>query len=184
MPMTTVFQSLAKAVGAKANAAASETPKAADVINFEPISFPPVLALTPIARGEPTASANANSCRSFDRSPDLVHDLADLTLAHDERRGQFDRVAGRPDHDPRIEERVVERATDTLARAPLNGREIDCAGQAHAADVDDIGQPLEPHDGVIPLGLERLGALEQALVAIEVERRQRRGAGERMPRIG
>ena len=46
MPMTTVFQSLAKAVGEKANAAASETLKATDLINFEPISFPPVPALT------------------------------------------------------------------------------------------------------------------------------------------
>src|SRR3984885_12889828 len=138
MPMTTVFQSLAKAVGARANAAASETPKAADFINFEPISFPPVLALTPIARGEPTASANANSCRRFDRSPDLVHDLADLVLADDERRGQFDRVAGRPDHDPRIEERVVERAPDTLAGAAGNRRQADRAGQAAAANAGGV----------------------------------------------
>src|ERR1700722_15951839 len=122
--------------------------------------------------------------RRFDRSPDLVDDLADLVLAHDERRGQFDRVAGRPYHDPRIEERVVERTTDTLARAALNGRKIDRAGETDAADVEDVGQPLEPHDRVIPLGLERLGALEQALVAIEVDRRQRRGASERMARRG
>src|SRR5580692_6237422 len=118
--------------------------------------------------------------RRFDRSADLLHDLADLVLAHDERGGQLDRVARRPDHDPRIKERVVERATDTLARTALNRREIDRAGQADTADVDDVGQPLEPHDGVIPLGLERLGALEQALIAIDIERRQRRGAGERV----
>jgi hypothetical protein len=30
---------LAKALGAKANAAANETPKATDFINFEPIAF-------------------------------------------------------------------------------------------------------------------------------------------------
>ncbi len=107
-----------------------------------------------------------------------------MLLAHDKRRGEFDRVAGRADHDPRIKKRVVERATDTLARAALNGREIDRAGETDAADVEDIGQALEPHDGVIPLGLERFGALEQALVAIGVERRQRRGASERVARIG
>ena len=74
--------------------------------------------------------------------------------------------------------------TDALAGAAGDGRQVDRAGEADAADVDDIGQALEPHDGVIPLGFERLGALEQALVAIDVERRQRRRASERMARIG
>src|SRR5258708_255984 len=107
MPMTTVFQSLAKAVGAKANAAASETPKATDVMYLEPISFPPVLALTPIARGD-QPPASQNSCRRFDRSRDLVHDLADVVLAQDKRRGEFDRVAGPPDHEPPIQRTMRE----------------------------------------------------------------------------
>ena len=40
------------------------------------------------------ATSNGPLClrRRFDRSADLVHDLADLTLAKDERRGEFDRV--------------------------------------------------------------------------------------------
>ena len=37
MPMTTVFQSLAKAAGAAASAAASEAPSTQDFKNFEPI---------------------------------------------------------------------------------------------------------------------------------------------------
>ena len=96
----------------------------------------------------------------------------------------FDRVAGRADHDPRIEERVVERATDTLARTAGNGRKSIAPVRPTQRMSSDVGQPLQPHDGVIPLGLERLGALEQALVAIDVERRQRRGASERMARVG
>jgi hypothetical protein len=40
---------------------------------------------------------------------DFLLDLADLVLAHDERRHQLDRVAGRADHDARFEERMIER---------------------------------------------------------------------------
>src|SRR5271166_6521941 len=116
--------------------------------------------------------------RRFDRRPDFLHDLADLFLADDEGRGQFNRVAGRADHDARVEERMLERPIAAEARAARNRREIDRAGQADAADVDDVGQAFEAHDRVIPLRLERLRALEQALVAIEVERCKRRGASE------
>ena len=47
-----------------------------------------------------------------------------------------------------------------------------------------LGRPLSAHRGVGPLRLELLRALEQVLVAIEVERREAGGAGERMRRIG
>ena len=42
------------------------------------------------------------------------------------------------------------------------------------ADVEHVGQALQAHRGVGPVRLELLGALEQLLVAIEVERRERR----------
>src|SRR6202453_4190293 len=98
--------------------------------------------LSPSLRSERGQEIAARLRRRFDRSADLLHDLADLILAHDKRGGQLDRVAGWADHDPRIKQRMVERATDTLARTALNRREIDPAREAHAADVDDVGQPL------------------------------------------
>ncbi len=48
----------------------------------------------------------------------------------------------------------------------------------------DVGQALERHQRVAPLRLERMGALEQLLVAIDVERGEAGGAGERMAGIG
>jgi hypothetical protein len=51
MAMTTVFQSFA-GDGATARAAASETPKATEFINFEPIRFPPPLPFIFIALGK------------------------------------------------------------------------------------------------------------------------------------
>ena len=48
----------------------------------------------------------------------------------------------------------------------------------------DVRQALQRHQRVAPFRLQRLGALEQFLVAIEIERRQPRRAGERMAGIG
>ena len=85
---------------------------------------------------------------------------------------------------PALKNACSSARIDAFAGAAGNRRKIDRAGETNAADVDDVGQALEPHDGVIPLGFDRLGALEQALVTIEVDRGQGRGAGERMARIG
>ena len=40
-----------------------------------------------------TSTRDSGTSRRFHRSADLVHDLADLLLAHDERGREFDRVA-------------------------------------------------------------------------------------------
>ena len=79
---------------------------------------------------------------------------------------------------------MVERAITTEARAAGDRRKVDPAGETNAADVEHIGQALEAHDRVRPLRLQRLRALEQTFVAIDVERRQRRRAGERMAGVG
>ncbi len=47
-----------------------------------------------------------------------------------------------------------------------------------------LGRPLRRHRRLGPDRLELAGALEQAFVAIEVERREAGGARERMRRIG
>jgi hypothetical protein len=53
-------------------------------------------------------SENGALRRSLYRRCDLLHHLADLRLADDERRGQFDRVARNPDHDAFLVEGMLE----------------------------------------------------------------------------
>ena len=83
---------------------------------------------------------------------------------------------------------VVEAALHRVIAALADGvgprGEIDAGGQPDAADVEHVRQALERHRRVGPDRLELAGALEQVLVAIEIERRERRGAGERMRGIG
>ena len=58
------------------------------------------------------------------------------------------------------------------------------ADKADGADVEHVGQALQRHDRVDPLGLDRLGALEELLLAIEVQRRDAGRGGERVAGVG
>src|SRR5574337_1286079 len=80
------------------------------------------------------------SRRRFDRGRGLVHDLADLVLAHDERGRELDRVARKAQHDAGFVERMFEHLVAALAGLSRDRREIDRAGQTDAADVDHVRQ--------------------------------------------
>src|SRR5499433_2906787 len=62
--------------------------------------------------------------------------------------------------------------------------EVDAGSEPDAADVEHVGQALEAHRRLGPGRLELARALEQALVAVEIERREPGRAGERMRRVG
>ena len=62
--------------------------------------------------------------------------------------------------------------------------EIDAGHQADGADVEHVRQALQAHRRLRPDRLQLRGAREQIFVAIEIERGETGGAGERMRRIG
>ncbi len=62
--------------------------------------------------------------------------------------------------------------------------EVDRRHEAEGADVEDARRALQRHRRIGPLVFQRGGALEQLLVAIDIERRDAGRAGERMRRVG
>ncbi len=80
-------------------------------------------------------------------------------------------------------ERHLHRLEAALADGVGPAGEIDADREADRADVEHVGQSLQAHRGLRPERLQLFGALEQVLLAIEIERGEAGGAGERMRRI-
>ena len=114
----------------------------------------------------------------------LDEHLADLRLAHDQRRRQRERVAGDADHQALVVEGAVHRLGGARAQCTGTRREIDAGREPHGADIEHAGQTLQRHRGIGEQRLELARALEQPFVAVEIERRQSRRASERMRRVG
>src|SRR4249919_2208714 len=127
---------------------------------------------------------SARSGHGFDDAAELVEHLADLTFAHDQWRAERERIADSAEHDVMLEEAEVERVHAALADGVGPTREIDPDGEPDRADIEHVRQAFEPHRRLCPGLFELAGALEQAFVAIDVERCKPGGAGERMCRIG
>ena len=88
----------------------------------------------------------------------------------------------------RITRSCRQRRAHGLVAAPAGrgriGLDVDGGGQADIADIGDERRVLERVHRLFQHRLQRARAREQVLVAIEIERRQRRRAGQRMARIG
>src|SRR4029077_20203578 len=119
-----------------------------------------------------------------DHVGDLAEDFAYLALAHDQRRRQRNGVAGDSDHQVVPGEGLLHGFIAAPAYRVGSRGQVDARGKTDAADIEHVGQSFESHCGVGPKRLERSRAIEQALVAIEVERGKAGGAGERMRRVG
>ena len=105
-------------------------------------------------------------------------------FAHDQRRRQRDGFAGDADQDAFVAEGAVHRLVGALARRARPRGEIDAGGKPTVRISSTPGSILERHRGIGKTRLQRLGAREQVFVAIKIERRETRGAGQRMRRIG
>src|SRR5262245_17202164 len=130
-----------------------------------------IMAASRRVPGAPADPASVNPLRDrFDRLGHLLEDLPDLAFAHDQRRRQRDGLASDAHH----QVFVVERMHHGVVGAPADGvgprGEIDAGRDPDGADVEHVGQALEPHGGVGPFGLELLRALERPFLAVEVER--------------
>ena len=79
---------------------------------------------------------------------------------------------------------AFERFIAALARRVLDRFHFDRGGKADASDVDDMGRAFERVHRGAEFRLQREAALEQALVAVEIERGDARGGRERMAGIG
>src|SRR6516165_7906515 len=74
---------------------------------------------------------------------DLLHDLADLVFADDQRRRQRQRVAGDPQHQVVVVEGVRHGVVTALADQVGRSRcKVDARGQADGADVEHVGLAL------------------------------------------
>ena len=85
-------------------------------------------------------------------------------------RGQHQRIADRADHQILVEEGGIEGARPAQARRTVDRGQVDAGGEADGPDVDHMRRAFQPMHRVGEHRLERAGALEQALVAIKVER--------------
>ena len=94
------------------------------------------------------------------------------------------RVAGDPDHEVFVVERPLHGLIAALAHGARPRGEIDAGGEPDGANIENVGQTLERHRRIGKERLQLPHPLEQLFVAIEIERRQTRRAGERMRRIG
>src|SRR3546814_1239473 len=96
-----------------------------------------------------------------------------MALLGDQRRREGQRLAGEARVDavlPAVQEQVVaaRRWMRALAR-----RHLDRRHPAEVATVDDVRQALQRMDRVLAIGCPVRGALEQALLGIDVQRRDR-----------
>src|SRR5262249_6340568 len=115
---------------------------------------------------------------------ELVEDFSDLTFTYDQRRTERERIAHGAEHDVVLEETEVERVHAALADGIRPACKIDTDRKANRANIEHVRQALEPHRRLCPRFFQLAGALEQALIAIDVERREPGGAGKRVRRVG
>ena len=106
---------------------------------------------------------------------------ASLTI---KRRGDRQGIAGDPDHQVLVVEGPFHGLVAALAGGAGPRRKVDAGRNADRAHVEHAGQALQRHRGVGIERLEPLCPLEQALVAVKIERREAGRASERMRRIG
>ena len=106
-----------------------------------------------------------------------------MLLFDDQRRRQRDGVAGCADQQPLLPA-VEEDRERALAGLTRNRRQLDTADQADVANVDHIRQLAHRVQRVLERLRHRRTAGQQAVVGIGVQCAQRRGAGQRVGRVG
>src|SRR6185503_11032537 len=112
-----------------------------------------------------------------------LDELSDLLLLDDERRRERDDVAGGADQESAAE-RLDEAGMGALRRLVGYGLKLNCPNQPDIADVDDVGQALQRMHRLLPIGRKLRSAREQALLLVDLERRDRGGASRGVARIG
>src|SRR5262249_50918832 len=103
----------------------------------------------------------------FQHLAQLIEHLVDVGLLDDERRREGDDVAGDADEQAVLIglQEGVEGAPADLAGERL---ELDPADETEVAQVDDALHALQGVDGILPILGEAVGALEQALLLIDL----------------
>src|SRR4249919_1967489 len=132
----------------------------------------------------PSRRLRERSGHGLDDVAELVEHFPDLAFAHDQWRAERERIADGTEHDIVLEKAEIERVHAALADSVGPACEIDADGEADRADIEHVRQALEPHRRLRPGLFELTCALEQALVAIDIECCKPGGAGERVRRIG
>src|SRR3990170_664808 len=120
----------------------------------------------------------AMTCLSIRRLEDAGKDLdklIDLLLLDDERRRERDDVAGCA-HQESAVERLDEARMGAFARFAGDGLQLDGADQPDIADVDDMRQALQRMHRLLPIGRKLRGAREQAILLVDLKRRDGGGA--------
>src|SRR6185312_6561734 len=128
-------------------------------------------------------SRRGRSGHRFDDAAELVEYLANLAFAHDQWRAERECIADGAEHDIVLEEAEVERVHATLANGVGPACQVDSNRETDGADIEHVRQAFEPHRRLRPRLFELACALEQALVAIDIERCEPGGARERVRRI-
>src|SRR6516165_4160037 len=128
-------------------------------------------------------AADRLSIRGLEDARENLEELIDLALLDNKRWRKRDNVAGGAHQETSIE-RLDEAGMRPLRRFARNRIELDSANQSDIADIDDMRQAFERVHRVLPIGRKLRRTRDQPLLFIDLKRRDRCGAGDRVARIG
>jgi hypothetical protein len=132
---------------------------------------------------EPAGAPEAYSTSATPHRADRLHHLVHLPALDDQRRRQGDDVAGHAGQQAAVEG-GLERRHGAGGRGAGTGLQLDAGDQAEVADVDHVAGVLQRVDRRAPVGLHLQGAGEQALLLIDLQRRQAGRAGQGVGAVG
>src|SRR6476469_1319376 len=124
----------------------------------------------------PHAFAAASSGGRLDRVSQDRDDLVDMAALGNQGRRHRKGIAALAQIKPAVEA-IDHDVKAARARRVLAGSYLDGAHQAFVADVDHVRKALERMQRILPVTGERASAREQALVLVDVERRDPGRAG-------
>ena len=125
----------------------------------------------------------APSCNFLEHLADLLEELPDLGFFDDQRGRDGDDVTGVAHHQAAVEA-FLEHFGGTGARGTGARRQFDAGHQAQVAHVDDVRCALQAVGRLFERARQLAGAAEQVFAAVDVQRRQDGGGGQRVGRIG
>jgi hypothetical protein len=123
-------------------------------------------------------------CDLLQHATKLLDNFAYLRLAHNERGRDSYRISTYPRHHTFLVEEPLHDFEAAHACPIGVRRELDRTDETDCADIEDVWRVLQHVERICPHILKPVCALKQALVAIKIQRCNRRGTSERMRRIG
>jgi len=124
-----------------------------------------------------------SSSRLLDALAQGVDDLVDHLLVGKERRRQGNqRASGANEHT--LVEAAIEDVDGALVGHRSSGDQLHRTHQTDVADVDHVGQTLERVDGLLEVGSQLVGALEQVLLLEDLQGSDTCSHSQRMTTVG